>query len=430
MEGLGAGGEQGERVHSGLTKKRVLIIGGGIAGLSAARELARFDINVDLVEKSVFPGGHAIQYACKATDECVKCGACLVEDSLKEVVQEQRIHLFAGSQVEGITKGDRFSVKVFGRPHSIDPEKCVACGNCRDICPVEGAIVRGTSKNQKPFYAIDEALCLYHLDRSCDKCQDVCPEKAINLEEKGSRLLLASDAIIVATGFEAFDPKDKPYGAGRFENVITNLDLERMLRQEALVKRPSDEQEPKSMAFIQCVGSRDAKLNHLWCSKVCCPSALRMARLIKSRQSGIKITFFYIDIQTFGKDFDSFYHMLKSDIRMIRTIPGDIFEVEDKSLRLCYFDGGTEESREDLFDLVVLSVGIQPGRDNRDLADLLSVDLDDSGFFPGCESSVSGTWKGVFTAGTANGPMSIPETMNHALSTTFKVVKYLESGDC
>jgi len=338
--------------------------------------------------------------------------------------------VLTGSQVQGIRKGDKFFVDVLRKPQYINPETCIACGDCKDICPIDGAIVHGTSKNQIPFYAINKEKCLFLQDRSCDKCRVTCPEKAIALEERESRISLESDAIVVASGFEPFDPEDKPYGYKRFANVITNLDLERMLRQEGSVKRPSDGHEPKSIAFIQCVGSRDAKLNHLWCSRVCCASALRMASLVKSRQIGIKITIFYIDIQTFGKDFQDFYDRVKQDIRMIRTIPGDIFKVENDCLRVSYFDGKMEQSNEEAFDLVVLSVGIQPGRDNRSLAKTLDIDLDNSGFFRPSESCRADAQKGIFTAGTANGPMSIPETINHAVGTAFKVVKYLDNGDC
>ena len=200
-----------------------------------------------------------------------------------------------------------------------------------------------------------------------------------------------------------------------------------MLRQEGRAKRPSDNTQPKQIAFIQCVGSRDAKLKHLWCSKVCCGSALRMARLIKARQPETKITFFYIDIQTFGKDFEIFYKDVKEDVRMIRAIPGDILKTKDDLLRITFADNNTHETIEKIFDLVVLSIGITPCTGAQDMAGLLNIELDDTGFFSTVEKCGSTSKNGIFTAGTAMGPMSIAETVASSGNTAWRTLKYLNS---
>ncbi|MBT8374992.1 MAG: FAD-dependent oxidoreductase, partial [Deltaproteobacteria bacterium] len=335
-----------------MTDKNVLIIGGGVAGLSAALDLAHFGIGVQIIEKSGFMGGQALGFSCKATDQCVKCGACMVEEKLKDVVENPNINYFLGSNIKSITNSKGFFVKLEKEPEFIDPRRCTGCGECLYKCPSKGAITRGFSKNNLPFYAINKEKCTNIKGKSCIICQDLCPEGAIHLDKKAEQLNTKADAIIVATGFTPFNPQSKPYGYNRFKNVITNLDLEKMLRQESRAIRPSDTSQPKNIAFFQCVGSRDAKLNHLWCSKVCCGSALRMARLIRARQPETKITFFYIDIQTFGKDFEFFYKKVKEDVRMLRSIPGDILKTKDDSLRITFADHITHETVEEISYLV------------------------------------------------------------------------------
>ncbi len=145
------------------------------------------------------------------------------------------------------------------------------------------------------------------LGQNCRACQDICPENAIDLNQDKATHSIGADAVVIAAGFQPFVPTSKPYGYGHFSNVITNLELERMLRQHSQALMPSDRTPARKIAFIQCVGSRDAKLNHLWCSKVCCGSASANGALDQSPRPASDITWFYIDVQTFGKDFQSFY---------------------------------------------------------------------------------------------------------------------------
>ncbi len=409
-----------------MTDKTVAVIGSGVAGLSTALELAQFDISVEIIEKSDFSGGHAIRFACKATDQCVKCGACIVEEKLDQAVRNSRIRILTGSRIKSISKTARYAICLNQKPIHIDAQKCTACGVCLHQCPQDGAIIQGVSRNHSPFFAINEKECLYPVDQSCSRCQEACPENAIALDALAGQVACEADAIVLATGFSLFNPQNKPYGYGVFKNVLTNMELEDILRREGRVVRPSDGQPARKIAFIQCVGSRDAKLNHLWCSKICCGSALRMAGLIKARQAESEISFFYIDVQTFGRDFVPFYRRVQEEVRMIRAIPGDILETPEGQLRVTYITGEGHETMEEIFDCVVLSVGLQPCKENPEFASQLNLKLGDSGFITPSEIGGETFDKGVFSAGAVGGPMSIAESIASAGETSLKILKYLE----
>ena len=240
--------------------KHVTIIGGGVAGLSTALDLAEFGIQVDLIEQSGFLGGHAIQYTCKATDACVKCGACMAETQLKQAVDHPLIRLQTGSCLESVQSGDRLALSVGKAPRFIDPDACDNCGHCYNACPVN-CIERGSSSHQNPFFALNPEPCLRNSRDDCTACKDACPRDAIVLGGDAAAEERLTDALVLATGFKAYDPTDKPYGYGVFKNVITNLELEKMLRAQGGILRPSDQKVPSRLAFVQCVGSRDASLD-------------------------------------------------------------------------------------------------------------------------------------------------------------------------
>ncbi len=273
--------------------------------------------------------------------------------------------------------------------------------------------------------ALEAGHCLFFRDGSCARCREVCPEGAVDLEKQPDTLQRRPDAVILATGFSAFSPENKPYGYGSLADVVTNLQLEEMLRTSGLALRPSDGLPPGRLAFIQCVGSRDATRGHLWCSKVCCASALRMARVIRGRQPETEITFFYIDVQTFGRDFDSVYADLREALRMKRTIPADIVRNSEGRLEVTYFDGEAAKGVEELFDMVVLSVGLTPRADAARLAAALGLTLAETGFVAGTPPPGDAPRGGVFPAGTARGPMSIAESIADAGRAAWEAVTYL-----
>jgi len=347
---------------------RALVIGAGIAGLTAAKALAVFGIRVDLVERRSILGGHAAQFACKATDRCVKCGACLVQEAVASVTSDPRITIHAGSRVDAFRKtSPRFEF-------TIDRVDLAAPGDAH----------------------------------------------APSAEGGAHRLITAAaDAVVLAAGFDGFDPKEKPYGHGVFTNVITNLELERGLREQGKLIRPSDGFAPQRVAFIQCVGSRDAKLGHLWCSQFCCGAALRSACRIRALRPETKITVFYIDIQSFGRDFESFYHQCRQELRFIRAIPSEAFEVEGAGVRLIYTESAQQPIAEEIFDLVVLSTGMVPPAGLDALAGHLGLTLAATGY------TASAAERGIFAAGAVRGPMGIADSIADARYAAARVLAFL-----
>lgn len=408
-----------------MKNKHVAVIGAGITGLTAADELAGLGVSVSIFERTPFAGGHGIQLNCKATDACVKCGACLVESRLQRVVHRPSVSIYTGTEIDKVAGNG--PVEIFYRSHSpvVNADRCNGCGICFKKCPVPGAILQGHAPRVGPYVALRRDLCRFYEDGSCTLCRDACPQNAIELSSQSRSGKVKADAVLLATGFMPFDPSDKPYGYGCFDNVITSLDAERLLRNDPVLKRPSDGRIAEQIAFIQCVGSRDAKLKHPWCSKICCASSLRMARLIQSRCAEAQITFFYIDVQTFGKDFDRFYRQVRENVELVRAIPGDILKTAKGELEVVIFDPETKRSEKRLFDIVVLSVGLMPPGGNARIAQMFSCHVNADGFLAARDMASDNEIPFIFTAGAATGPKTIAECVSSAEKSAFDIAGYL-----
>ena len=384
--------------------KKVMVVGGGIAGLTAAWELSQLNIDVELIEKTCFLGGYAIQFCCKATDECVTCGACSAEDMLYNVVNEPKIKVHLATEIEKINKNGKLSVSLKKSSPQTDS--------------AEGGLAKGYSKNNSPLLVVVDKS-------SCKKIPDgAVAFDDIELVNKIDDI----DAVVLASGFNPFNAEIKgTYGYHKFNNVVTGLDLERIIRKNGVVVRPSDGKEPKAVAFIQCVGSRDENLGNLWCSQVCCPYALRMAEQTKYKNPDTDITVFYMDIQNAGKNFPVFYEKCKSDMRFVRNIPVDLYPIKGDKLQMRYMNDDDGLSVKEVFDMVVLSIGIMPGSDNVQLSELLDINLNQDGFFA-CKDKFNRTSTskdGIFIAGTVQGPKTIAASMAHATQAAGEVMKYL-----
>ncbi len=410
-------------------RKHVAVIGAGVAGLTAADLLADWGARVSLIEKSPFLGGHAIQLTCKATDACVKCGACVAEEKLRRAARHTRVAIFTGTTIQAVADQPPYALRYQVHSPLVNADRCNGCGICLQKCPAPGAILLGRAPRVGSYAAIRRDLCRYFDAAACTLCQDTCPLEAIHLSDTGPSGTVQADAVLLTTGFTPFNPSGKPYGYGLYPNVITSLDAERLLREHILFKRPSDGRVAKRVAFIQCVGSRDARLGHTWCSKICCGSSLRMARLIQSRQPDVEISFFYIDVQTFGKDFPIVYQQMRERITMVRAIPGEIRATASDELTVIHFDPQTGASQEIPFDVVVLSIGLLPSPDNQGLAQLFGLSLNEQGGLPMSSRHHQAVPMGIFTAGSAVGPMTIAESVGSAEQTVFQLIRYLDGSD-
>jgi heterodisulfide reductase subunit A2 len=401
-----------------------VIVGGGIAGLTCAWELARQGLEAVLVEAASLPGGHVGTLSCKATDRCQRCGACVLEDILNKVATSDRITTLLRTSV---SKADRhqngFRLSLTQRPFRVLPDKCTGCGSCRTVCPAPGALTWSVSGRRVD---LAEEECLFFQNGSCGACQEACPEGAVNLKDSSVVTHLDASAVIVAAGFQPFDPRGKPHlGYGRVAGVVTAAELDALLRADRPI--PTATELPlRSIAFIQCVGSRDTGIGRNYCSQVCCGYALRMARLLGSRFPHIEPSMFYMDIQTFERDFETRLAESARHVRLVRAMPAEIRTGADGRPEVIY-QGPDDTRMIEAYDLVVLSVGISPGKGLRALSELFGADINQDGFLGGNGEGIAAGKPGIFVAGTAQGPRSIADTVSHAVRAAAEAATHLRS---
>jgi len=418
---------------SDAKKIDAVVLGGGIAGISAALELARLGHQVALVEKSPFFGGRAARLCCKATDVCQKCGACLVEERLRALFQEPRITLYPQAEVTECSRDNaHFHVRLKQQPQVISPERCVDCGLCLEECPAaaQGAILTTTVTQNHPRFAVNPGACLYFQDGSCRVCEQICPPtaRAVELERPENTIDFDAGALIVATGYHPADPASRRhYGYGKLPHLLSAVEFEERLRNGLELNGPAGDG-PRRVAFIQCVGSRD--LRHPYCSQVCCAYTLRMARLLKHRWPEAEITTFYMDLQNIGREAPRFEAEARREIQVVRALPGDLRATSDGRVRIRYLDDRSGRPVEAPFDQVVLSVGIDPGADNAVLSALLSVELTPQGFFRAADRHHRSqtSQPGLFLAGTAEGPKDIAGCITQAMAAARQASQHVKES--
>ncbi len=426
-----------------LKSRSVMVVGAGIAGIQASLDLAEMGLDVHLVEESATIGGRMPQL--DKTFPTNDCSMCILAPKMSECARHPNITIHIKSSVAEVTgnPGD-FTAKIVEHAKYVDPVKCVACGLCEEKCPVKvddefdmglrkrGAISRSFLQSIPSEYTIDEERCLYLTKGVCRICEKVCPAGAINYEDKDIEIELNVGSVILASGIDTFNPIGfGHFGYKRYPNVVTSLDFERMLSASGPfgghVVRASDNIEPKSIAFIQCVGSRDESIDHNYCSSACCMFAIKEAIIAKEHMKGLDSSIFYMDIRAFGKDFDKYYEKAKGQygVQFIKSKVSEIRELENGSLSLRHvLENGKIEFTE--FDMVVLSVGLQPRENITKLAKKLDIKLNEFGF---CRSDTFEPLKtsreGIYVCGAMNGPRDIPESVTTASGAVAEAVKYL-----
>ncbi|MFH0826126.1 MAG: FAD-dependent oxidoreductase [Pseudomonadota bacterium] len=402
----------------------VLIIGGGIAGLWCGRELARRGIGSVIVEKAPHLGGHVADFACKATRGCQRCGACLLEDAMESVTSSSHIKVMTRTELTRVSGvGKRFETTLFRRPKRVHVEGTDNASALLDLCPNPPALI------QSPFdrgLDIDEKHCLFFVDGSCKECLDRLPSGSVDLETAAVEVPVTASAVVAACGFKVFDPHEKPrFGYGRVSNVLTAHELESLLRYDEFGLNGRSEG-PGSVAFIQCVGSRDVRIGRNYCSRVCCGYALRLARLLRYKYPGTESSIFFMDIQTFERNFETRFREARDEVRLVRGIPSEVKSGQDGRPVLVY-TGADESRKEEAFDLVVLSVGMSPDPAVTALGRQLGMGVNGEGFLGSDLDDVATDAPGVFTAGAVQGPRSIEQTVSHAIRAAGSVAAYISA---
>jgi len=321
-----------------------LIIGAGITGMNAALNLSAAGYKVYLVERSATIGGHMAQL--DKTFPTMDCSSCILTPKMSEISRDKNIELLTYSEVEEVTGYvGNFEVKIKKKPHYVDQEKCNGCGICVDSCPISvgNEFELGLATRKAIYVPFPQAIpSEYTIDMdSCIECgicarESVCEPLAINYDDKPEYITVKIGTIIVATGYDEYDPSGlKQYGYEKYDNVITGLQMERLLSSFGPVigkpVKPSDLKDPHSIAFLQCVGSRNFREGgNKYCSRVCCMYATKQARQYKEKHPEADIYIFYMDIRAFGKGYEEFYESAARDYG-INYIRGRIAEVREKS---------------------------------------------------------------------------------------------------
>jgi len=427
---------------AGNRKNSVVVIGAGIAGIQAALDLANAGISVHLVELTPSIGGRMAQL--DKTFPTNDCSICILAPKMSECGRHPNIILHPYSSLLSVAgKAGDFSVVIKEYGRYVDPNRCVSCGLCAEKCPVKvkdefdmglrerKAIYRYFLQSIPSTFVIDRDNCLYLKRGVCRLCEKVCPAQAIRFDDCDRTVTVDCCAIIVATGIDPFNPIGYgQYGYPEYEDVVTSIEFERMLSASGPNRghliRPSDGKEPKRIAFIQCVGSRDQKRND-YCSSVCCMYAMKQAIIAKEHDKEIETTIFYMDLRAFGKDFDKYYERAKSQFG-VRFERGRVARIKKEDGRLMlYFTPDEGRPRREEFDLIVLSVGLVPRSTLKDLAETLAIRLDRHGFIKTRTfQPLATTRPGIFVCGGASGPKDIPESVMSASGSVVECFRYFD----
>jgi heterodisulfide reductase subunit A2 len=403
----------------------VVVVGAGVAGIQAALDIAAHGIHVDLIEREPTIGGHMAML--DKTFPTNDCSMCILSPKMVDVSRHPFITIHTCSGVEKIEGAiGHFRVTVKKHPRYIDESTCTGCGDCVLVCPVEvynrfDAGIGVRKAIYKPHAQVVPDLVIKDPDHciECGLCYDVCGPGSVRREDKEQEIVLDAASIVLTTGYSVFDAGKKPqFNHLRLPDVITSLELERMINASGptggKIRMMSTGETPKSVIFIQCVGSRDMTIGKPYCSCVCCMQAIKNAILIKEKNPAIDVTVCYMDIRSYGKGYEEYYERAKAlGIRFLRGMPSDILAGRD-GMVMQVENSETSEVQVLHPDLVVLSVGMGPAESMAELAKKFGIPLEDSGFAKTVHDAMDTTatlCPGIYVAGTAVAPKDIPDSV-------------------
>lgn len=423
-----------------IKKYDALVIGGGIAGEETALNLAKIGYRVIIVEKDYSIGGHMVHLS--KVFPTLDCSACISTPKMSETSRHTNIEIFTYSEVVSIKKSKNiFSVRVKRKPRYVNEDTCTGCQQCESVCPVvvndqyqydlvgRKAVFIPFSIALPKIAAIDIDNCIL-----CGACERTCPANAVDFTQTEKIIEIEAKAVVVATGFNLFNAdKLKSYGFGKFKNVIHSMQMERQLvptRPFNSVLRPGDGKVPDNIAYVLCAGSRDKSIGNPICSQICCMYSIKQAQLIMGALPMADVTIYYIDIRAYGKGFCEFYEQTKSmGVEFKKGKIAKIEENENGNLLLHFEDienGGKHITAE--HDMVVLSLGITANNEIKDAFEDEEIHIDNYNYIKQTDSLVNPALtsiEGVFVAGTASGPMDIPDTILSAGGASSEAASYI-----
>ena len=441
-----------------------LVIGGGIAGIQASLEIANAGKPVYLIEQTGTIGGHMAMF--DKTFPTLDCAACILTPKMVSVGQHDMIHLMTNSKVIAVKgKPGSYHVSIKKEARFVDVDACVACGLCSDVCPVKvesefDANISTRKSIYIPFpqavpnaFLVDGESCRYIQSdgEKCGVCLNVCPKECIDLHEQDQEIEIEVGNIIIATGYELLDVTSiEQYGYGKFPNVLTSLEFERLTNASGLTSgsivtktkrfdRKKQQEEwaftpdgipPKSVAIIHCVGSRSQKYN-TYCSRVCCMYSLKFAHLIQEKIPNVACYEFYIDMRAFGKGYEEFADRIREE---------GTFVVRGHSASVEMTNGQMIVKGEDIIhdklvgfkvDMVILAVGLVPSKGTEEISKMLGISRDIDGWFSELDYNGNPTETekgGIYVAGMCQGPKDIPDTVAQASAVAAGVLGSITSG--
>ncbi len=427
--------------------KRALVIGGGIAGIQTALDIADAGFEVDIVEKTPTIGGRMAQL--DKTFPTLDCAACILTPKMVDAAQNEKIDLLTYSEVESVSGFvGNFTVKIRKKARYVDSTKCTGCGACTEKCPsrkglnefnmglnTRGAIYIPFAQAIPNVATIDPTQCLKLKNGKCGLCEKICSAKAIDYTQKDEIIERQYGAIVAATGFKPIDAsKYDEYGYSDNPDVVTSLEFERLMNaagpNKGVLLRPSDKQHPHDIVFIQCLGSRCSdQRGKSYCSKICCMYTAKHAMLVREKYPDTNVHVFYIDVRTPGKNFDEFYRRAVEQygVEYIKGMVGKVWKNGDKLM----VQGSDLLNGEQLLletDMVVLATAIEPDPSARSVATMLTASMDTNDFFTEAHAKlrpVESPTAGVFLSGTCQGPKDVPETVAQASAAAAKVIGLL-----